>query len=88
MVVSYSTTPDGTKRAEAVLMGSLLLHPEEVTPVQAIQRQEQPKFVPKSPSHRRELPQGYVLDEMDAGNKSEPDVTISSLVNEQGQNLG
>ncbi len=45
MVVSYPTMPDDIKHAEAVLMGSLLLHPEEGTPVQAIQRQEQPKFV-------------------------------------------
>jgi len=55
---------------------------------QAIQRQEKPKFVPKNLSHRRELPQGYVLDEMEADNESEPDVTIFSLVNEQEQNLG
>ncbi len=88
MVVSYPTMSDGTKRAEAVLMGSLFLHPEEGTPVQAIQRQELPKFVPKIPSHQRELPQGYVLDEMEADNESEPDATISSVVNEQEQNLG
>lgn len=40
MVVPYPTTPDGIKRAEAVLLGSLLLHPEEGTPVQAILQPE------------------------------------------------
>jgi replicative DNA helicase len=55
---------------------------------QAIQRQEQPGFVPQIPSLRRDLPQGYVLDEVEADSESEPDATISSLVNEQEQNLG
>ncbi len=56
--------------------------------VQRQPRQEKPKVLPKTPSHRRELPQGYVLDEMEADSKNEPDATISSLVNEQEQNLG
>ncbi len=55
---------------------------------QSIQRQEKTKVVPKTLSNRRELPQGYVLDEMEADSESEPDATIASLVKEQEQNLG
>src|SRR6266699_5383798 len=40
MVVPYPTTPEDIKRAEAVLLGSLLLHPEEGTPVQAVLQPE------------------------------------------------
>ena len=58
---------------------------------QAIQRQprqEKPMAVPKTSSHRKELTQGYVLDEMEADSENKPDTTIASIVNEKEQNLG
>ena len=44
--------------------------------------------VPKTSSHRNELTQGYVLDEMEADSENKPDTTIASIVNEKEQNLG
>ena len=40
MVVPYPMTPEDIKRAEAVLLGSLLLHPAEGTPIQAVLQPE------------------------------------------------
>src|SRR6266487_4310904 len=40
MVVPYPTTPEDIKRAEAVLLGSLLLHPAEGTLIQAMLQPE------------------------------------------------
>ena len=39
-VVPYPTTQDEIKRAEAILLGSLLLHPEEGTAVRALLQPE------------------------------------------------
>lgn len=40
MVASYPLTPEDIKRTEAVLLGSLLLHPERGAIVQAIVKPE------------------------------------------------
>src|SRR2546429_9866653 len=40
MVTPYPTMPEDIKRAEAVLLGSLLLHPEEGTPIQTVLQPE------------------------------------------------
>src|SRR6266702_7693377 len=40
MVTPYTMTPEDIKHAEAVLLGSLLLHPAEGTPIQAVLHSE------------------------------------------------
>lgn len=40
MVTPYPMTPEDIKHAEAVLLGSLLLHPAEGTPIQAVLHSE------------------------------------------------